>query len=35
MDSLFGLSHNATMLIWTLLFIVFLVMLIARFLKLA
>ncbi|MNO34076.1 High-affinity gluconate transporter [compost metagenome] len=31
MESLFGLSHNATLLIWTLLVIVFLVMLIARY----
>lgn len=31
MESLFGLSHNATLLVWTLLVIVFLVMLIARY----
>ncbi|MEC0171690.1 gluconate:H+ symporter [Paenibacillus graminis] len=31
MESLFGLSHNATLLTWTLLVIVFLVMLIARY----
>ena len=31
MDSLFGLSHNTTLLVWTLLVIVFLVMLIAKY----